>query len=123
MKLMFCPGCSDVFKLVRYESRHCLCGKVKGKLIDNRVAVINGEGISMMLDNMDLLKAMKKLEGMDQDKPESYYKNYAKVGFWIRPNSGHGNPRTRIMKSLFETPEVQTNAAGYTPDQDSLDEK
>lgn len=122
MKLMFCPHCSDVFKLVRYESRHCLCGKVKGKLIDNRVAVINGEGISMMLDNVHLLKTLKKLESMDQDKPESYYKNYAKVGFWIRPNSGHGNPRTKIMKSLFEAPEGQPHSMGNMADQDNKGE-
>jgi hypothetical protein len=103
MKLLLCPDCGDVFKLVIYGARSCLCGKTKGVLVDDNHAVINGEGISMMIDNLLLLKAMKRLEGMDQNKPEGYYKKYADVACHVRPNSGPGNPRTKVIKSLFDT--------------------
>ena len=112
MKLLLCPDCADVFKLVIYGTRSCLCGKTKGVLVDDVHAIVNGEGISMMIDNVPLVKAMKRLEGMDQNQPEQYYKKNASVACHIRPNSGHGNPRTKVMKSLFVTSEGEI----LTPD-------
>lgn len=105
MKLMFCTDCSDVFKLVRYGERSCLCGKVRGKLLDNTQAVINGEGISMMLGNVLLVEALEKLANMDQNESEEYYKKNAVAHLHVRPNSGNGNPRTKVIKSEFESSE------------------
>ena len=107
MKLMFCPDCWDVFKLVRYGERSCLCGKVKGKLTDNRHAIINGEGVSLMLDNVLLVESLEKLASMDQNESEEYYKGNARVLLHVRPNSGNGNPRTKIIRSEFESSETE----------------
>ncbi len=101
MKLLLCPECGDVFKLVVYGTRSCLCGKTKGALVDDVHAIINGEGISLMIDNISLVKAMKKLEGMDKNQPESYYKKYAAAAFHLRPNSGHGNAENQGCEGSF----------------------
>lgn len=53
MKLIFCPDCHDVFKLIPNKVRHCDCGKCKGKLVDKINAVYN-EGIPLGFYNPSL---------------------------------------------------------------------
>jgi len=100
MKLMFCPDCQDVFRLMIKQVRSCQCGKVKGYYLDLDLAVTNGQGIAIALDNDSLDKIVKKLGTMDQNRPDSFYKSYAKIRVWARPNSGPGNPRTKIVHGL-----------------------
>lgn len=107
MRLLYCPNCGDVFKLVRYGERSCLCGKVKGKLTDNAHAILNGEGFCLMLANIPLLKACKNLTLMDQNQPLDYYKENLVVNLYVHPHSGYGNPRSEIVQNDTEDSEAE----------------
>ena len=98
MKLLFCPECSDMFKLVIYQERSCKCGKVKGQLLDANNAVANGQGISVAIANSSLMKSVYQLQQLDQNRLPDYYKENTRVECWVRPQTGLGNPRTTIMK-------------------------
>ncbi len=54
MKLLFCPECWDVQKLVK-EERVCQCGKVRGRAITSVDVEINGDSIVLGLDNHGLM--------------------------------------------------------------------
>ncbi len=96
MKLMFCPSCFDVFKLVIAEPRSCICGAVRGQLVDNEFARTNGQGVSVVIGNGSLIQAIAKLSALKQEKDNKFYQKQASVLCWVRPSSGPGNPRTRI---------------------------
>ena len=98
MKLLFCPNCNDLFKLVIHELRSCKCGRVMGQATDNTYAVVNGYGFSIELDNHALQDALKKFDGMEMDKPYEYYRDNVQVATWVLPHCGPGNPRTQIGK-------------------------
>ena len=52
MKLLFCPDCQDVFKLQK-TVKSCLCGKCKGKYVNNLEAIYN-DGIPIGFNNTTL---------------------------------------------------------------------
>ena len=58
MKLIFCPDCEDMVKLLIGEMRHCKCGLSGGMYIDNVNAVIEGKAIPIGLDNHGLVTAL-----------------------------------------------------------------
>ena len=108
MKLLLCTECGDVFKLVKYGERSCLCGKVKGKLTGYKSAIVNGEGVSLILDNATLDTSRKKLEYMDPYQPEAYYSRNAAVQMYVCPHNGYGNPRTNVVTTFDKTSETET---------------
>ena len=95
MKLLFCPECSDVIKLIVGELRSCQCGKVKGKYIDNTHAEVDGEGYSLAIGNGSLMMACCKLKPTQQRRPPG-----SEIICWVRPHEGDGNPHTRINPNL-----------------------
>lgn len=57
MKLIFCPECSDVVRLVDY-SRQCECGKSTGRYLDEVNAITTGLAIPLGIANPSLLEAL-----------------------------------------------------------------
>jgi hypothetical protein len=104
MKLVFCPYCSDVFKL-DYDMRQCKCGKVKGRYKDNVNAEVSKDAISLAIGNGALLQAIVQSQthqfATDDEAPrQDYYKRgQGKIDYaWVRPNTGPGNPHTQIIE-------------------------
>jgi len=62
MKLIYCPVCHDLIRLIwNGNSRSCLCGASGGYYdADGLNATIWGEAIPFGLDNSELLKAIDK---------------------------------------------------------------
>ena len=106
MKLLFCPRCLDMFKIVVFEPRSCRCGYVRGHLEDNTLALANGKGISISLDNRSLVKSGNKLQTLSQDKDEKYYAEQTPLTCYVRPQTGAGNPRTRIKENLDSSTDI-----------------
>ncbi len=98
MKLMFCPSCFDVFKLVIAQPRSCICGLVQGQLIDQEIGSTNGRGVSLVIGNGSLVQAVAKLNNLKHDKDNKFYQKQTPVLCWVRPKSGPGNPRTKIAQ-------------------------
>jgi hypothetical protein len=106
MKLLFCPRCLDMFKIVMCEPRSCRCGFVRGHLEDNDIALVNGNGISISLDNRSLVHSGNKLPTLPQDKDGEYYAEHTPLDCYVRPQSGKGNPRTRIKRDLDSSTDI-----------------
>jgi len=99
MKLLMCTRCSDVFKLSRYETRSCRCGLVKGRYDNNGLdAVSNGKGISLAINNFSLMDAMARIDLSTCTYDD--FREMCKVECWVRPNSGPGNPRSKVDEEL-----------------------
>ena len=96
MKLLFCPTCFDVFKVVVAQPRTCLCGEVRGQMLNNSIARTNGRGVSLVIGNGSLVQAVARLKNLKQDKSGKFYEEQTPVMCWVRPPSGPGNPRTEI---------------------------
>lgn len=96
VKLMFCPACFDVFKLVIAQPRSCICGAVRGQLVDHDFARTNNRGVSMVIGNGSLVQSIAKLNKLKQDKDNKFYQRETPVLCWVRPHTGPGNPRTNI---------------------------
>lgn len=62
MKLLFCPICSDVRKLVKLpDATHCRCGKSWGWYKeDGWYAAIGGVGMAIGLDNNSVVYAVRE---------------------------------------------------------------
>ena len=58
MKLIFCPHCQDVRKLLR-DRVQCSCGKSYGWYKDKMNAVIGGDAIPLGFDNYSLALSLK----------------------------------------------------------------
>ena len=56
MKLLYCPKCNDVIRLIE-TSRQCQCGKVSGHYVDNLNAVYFG-GVPLGFNNHLFLNAI-----------------------------------------------------------------
>lgn len=121
MKLMFCPTCSDVFKLVIAQPRSCICGSVQGQLLDREFARTNGRGISIVIGNGSLIQAIAKLNNLKQDKDNKFYQKQTPVLCWVRPPTGPGNPRTKVEqegdKPLSNSVALVYQAVKYYRDQ------
>ena len=61
MKLLYCKDCSDLIEL-NLNERTCICGKTKGRYIDNVNAVYSGNCIPMGVNNNFLLVARRLYE-------------------------------------------------------------
>lgn len=106
MKLLLCENCWDVFKLTRDEMRQCKCGKVKGRYITNSLAEVSANAVSIALGNGSVEQAIENMrehqkETDDLGDRSSYYEetNGQIVYAWVRPNSGPGNPHTKIIEA------------------------
>jgi hypothetical protein len=61
MKLLLCVNCQDVIRLIHNEERTCLCGRVKGKYLDEINAVYSGDSaIPIGFNNSDLSCALQE---------------------------------------------------------------
>lgn len=90
MKLLLCLNCHDIFKL-GYEVTSCKCGRCRGKYNkDGLTAVVNGEGLSIGINNNDIGPAIHFVgEG-----------GTGHIKCWARPHEGPHNPHTTIDKEL-----------------------
>ena len=57
MKLLFCPSCKDIFRLIN-EMRFCRCGCICGKYIDDLYAEYYGDAIPIGFNNSSLVAAI-----------------------------------------------------------------
>lgn len=57
MKLLFCPKCQDIVRLL-YHTRSCRCGFTSGKVIHQHDAYYTN-GIPMGINNSSLVEAIK----------------------------------------------------------------
>lgn len=57
MKLIFCPSCHDLFRLIN-EMRTCKCGLTKGRYTDELNAEISGLAIPIGIHNPSFIKAI-----------------------------------------------------------------
>lgn len=62
MKLIFCPKCTDVVRLLDFK-RRCFCGSSWGQYTDYVNAIIGGEAIPIGFSNPHFTQALK-------DRPE-----------------------------------------------------
>jgi len=106
MKLLFCPRCLDMFKLIIFEPRSCRCGWVRGNLQDNNLARVNGNGISLCIDNWSLVESGNKLQTLQQNKDLEYYAEQTPLDCYVRPHTGEGNPRTKIKEDLDSSTDI-----------------
>ena len=60
MKLLFCPECWDVQKIVKEEERVCQCGKTRGRALNSNDVEVNGDSIVLGLDNFTLMDVWDK---------------------------------------------------------------
>lgn len=58
MKLIFCPKCADLFRLV-HKYRACECGKSAGHYVDDLDAITYGEAIPVGFANYSFIEAIK----------------------------------------------------------------
>ena len=59
MKLLYCPRCLDIVRLMRHE-RTCECGAVSGRYIDNSNAEYAGGAMPIGLANGDVEEAGRR---------------------------------------------------------------
>lgn len=102
MKLILCPECMSVFNLTMDKFKTCECGKCKGRYIDEWQAEVSECAISLAIGNGSLTRAIYEMEELkkstnDKAKRNEYIKEAAMIA-WVRPNTGKGNPHTKIIK-------------------------
>jgi len=72
MKLIFCPQCHDVVKLI-HKPRSCECGLVLGYYGDNITAVISSNAIPLGFDNSSFTAALRnRTDGDPVSKFEAF---------------------------------------------------
>lgn len=97
MKLLFCTVCGSVFSLSPIKEKRCDCGTVTGRYDTNsRTAVTNGEGIALGMGTGALRSAIYNLACEGEKFNRKFYQENCQVITWVRPNSGNGNPNTRV---------------------------
>jgi hypothetical protein len=79
---------------------------VRGHLQDNNIALVNGDGISIALDNWSLVESGNKLQSLPQDKDENYYAEQTPLKCYVRPQTGKGNPRSEIQENLDTSTDI-----------------
>lgn len=104
MKLIYCPYCGDMFQLRLKGMRECECGRVKGRYLNNSLAEVSEDAISVAIGNGAFQIAIERMKDhqrvtKDEGDRESY-QNYAKIDYaWVRPNTGNGNPHTKVIQN------------------------
>lgn len=99
MKLLMCLDCGDVFNL-NFSAKSCSCGKVKGQYVNQRDAVVNGEGVSLAIGNGSLRDAIWALADMKEDfrdKGDPWARHPTSLVAWVRPHEGPANPHTTVV--------------------------
>lgn len=109
MKLLYCLECEDVIKLKLGTMRHCDCGKVFGRYIDNSHAEVSENAISLAIGNGSLYNAINDSQfnyrnSNGKAARETYYEEgRGKISHaWVRPNEGEGNPHCRVIPKEFK---------------------
>lgn len=98
MKLALCEKCWDVFKLAK-EMRQCKCGEVKGRYIDNMYAEVSENAVSIAIGNGSLENAIRDARNFKGNREDYYKDGNGRISHaWVRPNSGEGNPHTKIIQ-------------------------
>jgi len=98
MKLIYCPYCFDIFKLTKVMKK-CSCGKVMGRYIDNREAEVSKDAVSIGIGNGSFHNAELNLYTSENVHNREWYIENCKIAHvWLRPNTGIGNPYTRIIQ-------------------------
>ena len=60
MKLIYCPACSDMFRLYPKDVRYCKCKLSWGKYDDNgRTGLIGGRAVPLGMENSSILRAVR----------------------------------------------------------------
>ncbi len=59
MKLIYCPDCKDIVRLMG-DTRVCKCGGSRGRYLNELVAVIGGRAIPLGFTNDSFLWALKR---------------------------------------------------------------
>lgn len=105
MKLLYCEHCHDIFALSD-KLRTCECGQVKGRYINDYEAEVSPGAICIAIDGYSLGQAIEDMwrhqaETANTAAKEEYYEigNGGIACAWVRPNSGPGNPRTRLIET------------------------
>jgi hypothetical protein len=99
VKLLFCSRCFDLFKL-DFPVRSCSCGLVRGRYLpDGHTAEVNGEGLSLAIDNNTLVPFIRRGgPGPAEQYEEGMQRNA--VTCWVREHEGPGNPRSHVNPEL-----------------------
>ncbi|MBU6430513.1 MAG: hypothetical protein KGR26_15960, partial [Cyanobacteria bacterium REEB65] len=69
MKLLFCPSCHDIRKLIS-EPTACFCGKSSGHYTDERNAVYSGDAVPLGIDNRSFASEYRAWR--DRDYPAGW---------------------------------------------------
>lgn len=75
MKLIFCPSCEDVVKLLMRRGRTCRCGRSAGYYRNEVDAVVTGLGIPIGIMSgslRDALQAREREEGETARRVEAF---------------------------------------------------
>lgn len=59
MKLLYCPKCGDIIRLIRRSWRECECGEIRGRYTTELLAEYQGEAIPLAIDNISFKEALK----------------------------------------------------------------
>lgn len=107
MKLIICPQCSSVFNLEVGKMKECSCGACRGRYINEYEAEVTEGCISLTIGNGSLINAindMRSIKHSTSDKADRRdYIEGARISHaWIRPNTGPGNPHTKLIKEKNE---------------------
>lgn len=99
MKLILCEKCWDVVKLSTSGMRFCECGNVYGRYINNSEAEVSKSAVSIALGNGAVYNAILAMREIEKGKSRDYYIRHSPIeAAWVRPNSGDGNPHTKICQ-------------------------
>ena len=91
MKLIFCPSCSDLFRLFS-EPRSCRCGKSWGRYTDDVYAEIGGEAVAVGVANDDFVRAYRRRGDVDVADSKRNFK-----AWFMRPDEAHvRSPGSRV---------------------------
>lgn len=101
MKLLVCIKCSDVFSL-RKEERKCVCGKSKGKYLDNLNAEFSGPCLPLGFANSSFVEALQNQPEKDWGKEFTAFVIQKECSTMVRKGRA-----PKIPKPMSETEKLQ----------------
>lgn len=92
MKLLLCAECGDIKKLQR-TTRHCWCGKVSGRYVNDVRAEVSRDALVIGIGNGYLSQAIRKaLAGAPDDVTTSHGSSGHRIDkVWVFSKSGAPN--------------------------------
>ena len=60
MKLLFCPKCQDVIKLITQHNRSCMCGNVSGQVLPDEITAEVKNGVPLGFNNYTFANALAR---------------------------------------------------------------